>query len=283
MARCIFSVLTLLIFVFNVSTTVTAFEKNITTKNSTSLYKVGTSNKYNIKVKVSAKDKTSLMSFNSSDLRWPNVSTKSALKNSAWALKGDNYIWEPRDKSQFIKIPLRQKFTTNKSSPELVNEIQIEYQNLFPNNPVSPLVKIVIADKKSLTKKVLHFKQNRLGGELLKVSSASWIKKDNLYLFRRTLGINLKPSWRYSQDRHYTVLQRQFDKNIHLFDTIDLILDKELNENQMKEIVSNFRISGLNSGTKKIIPHIDLDPVFIKALDKRRSFPLVRSRLADRR
>ena len=147
MARCIFFVFTLLMFVFNVPTTATTFEENIITKDSNSLHKVGTPGKYSIKARVSAKDKTSLMSFNSSELRWTDTSNKSVLKKSDWTLEGNSYIWEPRDKSKFIKIPLRTKFTTNKNSPEAVNEIQIEYQDLFPNNPIIPIVKIESLNK----------------------------------------------------------------------------------------------------------------------------------------
>ena len=263
-------------FVFNVPTTATTFEENIITKNSNSLHKVGTPGKYSIKARVSAKDKTSLMSFNSSELRWTDTSNKSVLKKSDWTLEGNSYIWEPRDKSQFIKIPLRTKFTPNKNSPEVVNEIQIEYQDLFPNNPIVPLVKIASLDKKpfnslnknNLTKQVLLFQKTPFTEELLEVSSASWIKKTYLYLIRRTLGINYKPSWRYSQGRQYTVLQRQLRKNLHSFDTIDIVLDEEFDESQIKQIICNFRISNSKFGKEIIITHASLNPILIKALGK---------------
>ena len=276
MARCIFFVFTLLMFVFNVPTTATTFEENIITKNSNSLHKVGTPGKYSIKARVSAKDKTSLMSFNSSELRWTDTSNKSVLKKSDWTLEGNSYIWEPRDKSQFIKIPLRTKFTPNKNSPEVVNEIQIEYQDLFPNNPIIPIVKIeslnkepfTSLNKKNLIKKVFLFKKKPFTEELLEVSSTSWIKKNYLYLIRRTLGINYKPNWRYSQDRQYTVLQRQLRKNLHSFDTIDIVLDEELDENQIERIICNFRISSSKFGNENIVTHAPLHPISIKALGK---------------
>ena len=83
-----------------------------------------------MKVKISAKDKTSLMSFKSRDLTWINVNNKPILKNPDWTFEDNNYNWKPSAKSQFIKIPLRQKITVNKASLELVNEIKIKYH--FP-------------------------------------------------------------------------------------------------------------------------------------------------------
>ena len=255
------------IFLFNLFTG-TSLGQNTTTKGSDYLNKATTQNKYNIKTKVSAKDKTSMMSFNSSDLNWTNVVKESDLKNPTWALEDNSYTWEPRDKSQYIKIPLRQKITINKNSPESVNKIEIEYRDLFPDNPVLPLLKIVTLDKKNLKKKVLHFQKQPFSEELLDISSTSWVKKNNLYLARRTFGIKLKPAWRYSQDSQHTVLQRQLDKNLRSFDTIDLVLDEELNENKVNKIICNFRILDSKSGREHIIPHAHLDPVFIKTRGK---------------
>ena len=178
MSRYIFFAFTIILF--SVSTTATGLTDNITIKNNNSLYEVDTSNTYNIKAKVSAKDKTSMMSFNSNDLRWTNVIKKPAFKKSAWALEGNNYTWKPHNKSQYIKIPLRQKIAANKTSLELINEVEIEYQDLFPNNPVLPLLEIVTLDKNNLTKKILHFQKQPFSEELLDVSSASWVKKNTL-------------------------------------------------------------------------------------------------------
>ena len=83
-----------------------------------------------MEVKISAKDKTSLMSFKSRDLTWINVNNQPILKTPDWTFEDNNYNWKPSDKSQFIKIPLRQKITVNKASLELVNEIKIKYH--FP-------------------------------------------------------------------------------------------------------------------------------------------------------
>jgi hypothetical protein len=232
------------------------------------LNKVTTQNKYNIKAKVSAKDKTSLISFKSSDLIWVNANNKSVLKNPVWTFKDNNYNSKPSDKSQFIKIPLRQKITANKTSLELINEIEIEYQDLFPNNPVLPLLEIITFDQNNLTKKILHFQKQPFSEELLDISSASWVKKNNLYLVRRSLGIKLKPLWHYSQHDQQTVLQRPLKKNLHSFDIIDLVLDEELTEKQMERIISNFRIMDSKSGRKHVIPHAHLDPIFIKARGK---------------
>jgi hypothetical protein len=240
-----------------------------TTLNSLDYISKGTTqNKYNVKAEISVKDKTSLMSLNSSDLTWINVNNKPVLKNLAWTFEDNNYIWKPSDESQFIKIPLRQKITANRTSPELVNKIEIEYRDLLPDNPVLPLVQIVTLDKKNLTKTILHFQGQPFNEELLDVSSASWVKKNNLYLARRALGIKLKPAWRYSQDGQNTVLQRGIEKNLLSFDSIDLVLDEELNENIVNTIISNFRILDLKSGKEHIIPHAHFDPVLIRTEDK---------------
>ena len=275
--RYIFFTFTVIIFIFNASTTATAIKDNITIKVNHSLYKISTSNKYEIKAKVTVKDKTSMMSFNSSELRWANMINKSSLTKSAWALEGNSYTWEPREKNQYIKIPLRQKFTKNKNPPESVNEIEIEYRDTFLDNPVLPLVKITTLDKKNLTKKVLHFQKQPFSEELLDVSSASWIKKNNLYLARRALGIKPKPTWHYSQDSQQTVIQSQFNKNLRSFDIVELVLDEKITEKLMKGIICNFRISDSNSGRENIIPHTHLDPVFIKVRGKN----IIRYKISD--
>jgi hypothetical protein len=261
-----FTLLFIIIF-FNLFIS-TSFGQNNTSNSINYPNNASTQNTYNIKAEISAKDKTSLTGFNSRDLTWVNASNKPALKNSAWTFEDNNYNWEPSDKSQFIKIPLRQKFTTNRISAESIKEIEIEYRDLLPDNPVLPLVQIITLDKKYLTKKILHFQGQPFSEELLDISSASWVKKNNLHLARRTLGIKLKPAWLYSQDSKYTVLQRQLEKNLRSFDTIDLVLGKELNENKVNTIISNFRILDLNSGIEHIIPHAHFDPVFLKTRGK---------------
>ena len=129
-------------------------------------------------------------------------------------------------------------------------------------------MQIVSLDKKNLTKKILHFQRQPFSEELSDISPASWVKKNNLHLARRTLGIKLKPAWLYSQDSQNTVLQHQLEKNLRSFDTIDLILNKDANENKTNNIISNFRILDSNSGREHIIPHAHFDPIFIKTRGK---------------
>ena len=154
-----------------------SFGQNTTSNNLEYLNNATNQNKHNIKDKASVKTKTSLMNFSSSDLTWINANNKPALKNSSWTFEDNNYNWKPSDKSLFIKIPLRKKFTANKISPKSVNEIEVEYRDLLPDNPVFPLVQIVTLDKKNLTKKILHFQGQPFSEELLDISPASWVKK----------------------------------------------------------------------------------------------------------
>jgi hypothetical protein len=254
-----------------------SFGQNTTSNNLGYLNNATNQNKHNIKDKASVKNKTSSMNFNSSDLTWVNKNNKPVLENPVWTSKGSNYNSKPSDKSQFIKIPLRQETTANRTSPELVSEIEIEYRDLLLDNPVLPLVQIVTLDKKNLTKKILHFQRQPFSEEILDVSSASWIKKNNLYLARRALGIKLKPAWRYSQDGQNTVLQRELEKNLRSFDTIELVLDEDLNENIVNTIISNFRILDSESGKQHIIPHAYFDPILIRTEGKN----IIRYKVAD--
>ena len=244
---------------------------------------------YRIKAKVSVKDKTSLMSFSSSDLTWPNKGATSDSKNPAWSVENGSYVWEPGGKNLFIKIPLQQKNQTGNFSTKKLEEIQVEYQDLFSNNPTIPSAKIVVfkkkspatANKKKLTESNVLFFQGSsfaFNKDLFKnISSAPWQKKENLYLIRRTLGLNFDAIWRYAIDRHYTVFQRRFNKDLQSVEVVDLIVNGKIDEYTLDKIVCNFRISYAHSRSLHVIPHKAFDPIIFKSRDK----SVIRYRVGD--
>ncbi|SVB79195.1 uncharacterized protein METZ01_LOCUS232049, partial [marine metagenome] len=101
---------------------------------------------------------------------------------------------------------------------------------------------------------------------LLDVSSAAWKEKTPWYLIKRELGLNLDPEWRYSRNRHNTILQRRFHMDLGFIETIDIAFRDEIPEQDLQNLICNFRASNLNSknqwlvSTKDhaIIPHENL-------------------------
>jgi len=101
---------------------------------------------------------------------------------------------------------------------------------------------------------------------LLDVSSAAWKEKTPWYLIKRELGLNLDPEWRYSRDLDNTVIQRRFHMDLEFIETIDIAFRDEIPEQDLQNLVCNFRISNPNSknawpmSTKHhyLIPHENL-------------------------
>ena len=246
--------------------------------------------KYHFKVKVSAKDKTNLMNFTPSDLTWPKENEVSMPKNSAWIFNNGKYIWKPGGKSQSVKIPLKQNKVIKKSSLDRLDEIQIDYQDLFLDNPILPSVKLAglktkpfPINKKNLSQKKVFIFENHFPKETLNISSAIWKKKDILYLIQRTLGLNHSPIWRFSKDRHRTVFQRPFHKDLQSIEAIDLIINDNVDKNALKKIACNFRVSHTiknlsNPSEPTYVLHggnpfdtylgLPLNPIFFKAQGK---------------
>ncbi|HIO23415.1 MAG TPA: hypothetical protein EYN22_03370, partial [Nitrospinaceae bacterium] len=133
--------------------------------------------KYHFKAKVSAKDKTNLMNFTPSDLTWPKENEVSMPKNSAWIFNNGKYIWKPGGKSQSVKIPLKQNNVIKKSPLDKLDEIQIDYQDLFLDNPILPSVKLAglktkpfPINKKNLSQKKVFIFENHFPKETLNIS-----------------------------------------------------------------------------------------------------------------
>ena len=100
------------------------------------------------------------------------------------------------------------------------------------------------------TESTAREKPNQKSNEtnLLDISPALWKKKDTLYLARRILDLEHDSTWRIAKDEHNnTVLQRRFHKSLDSIETIDLILDGEVDENALDKILVNFRISNKGS------------------------------------
>ena len=62
-------------------------------------------------------------------------------------------------------------------------------------------------------------------------------------MIQRTLGLNHSPNWHFSKDRHYTVFQHRFHKDLQSIEAIDLIINENVDKTLLKKIACNFRIS----------------------------------------
>ena len=236
-------------------------------------------NSYHIKAKVS--DNATLMSFSSNDLTWSEKNVTHVQENPSWRLENGSYIWEPGGDNQFIKIPLQEQKSTKNIPSDKLEEIQIEYQDLFLENPSLPSVNIITTKSKSpshLNKKnfsrknIFSYNPFISDNDYLNVSSSLWKKKKPLYLIKRTLGLSFDDHWHYSTDKHYSVFQRRFQKDLQSIEAIDLVVNKQVmgeeSEEIFKKISCNFRLSYNNAMFMQVITHHKLNPIVFKSNDK---------------
>ena len=146
------------------------------------------------------------------------------------------------------------------SDAEIIKESppRLEKENLLENFSIYRTI------NKFKMKKGTPFPLSTKG--LLDVSSAAWKEKNPWYLIKRELGLNLDPEWRYFRDLHNTVIQRRFNMDLEFIETIDIAFRDEIPEQDLQNLVCNFRISNPNSknawpmSTKHhyLIPHENL-------------------------
>ena len=82
----------------------------------------------------------------SSPLTWSN-NVQSSSPN--WTVKNGNYNWKPEDHERSINIPLKNNFTHGDKTPISIDEIQIEYQDFFPNNPSQLSLEMTVLEKET--------------------------------------------------------------------------------------------------------------------------------------
>ncbi|MBT3514605.1 MAG: hypothetical protein HN474_04735 [Nitrospina sp.] len=253
--------------------------------------------KYNLSAKVIPiqplfrLEKTSSLNW-SKDIQSPS---------SNWKGKHSEYNWKPDDHMAFINIPLHNNFTKEDKTPKSLDGIQIEYHDLFPENPSQFSLEMDVLDKettgtevnKSIWKnKSVIATSKQLSSNIDKARtvrdlsleslssfwrpgfltakedlfSAPMKKKNSIYLFKRSLGLPFKPTWRYIQDDmiaenygDHTVVQRRFHMDLRFIEFIDIVFRDDATEIDLQNFRCNFRIAYAKSPkTLKVVPHYKL-------------------------
>jgi hypothetical protein len=279
--------------------------KKISRKDPEPKLNTASASKFHLKASVSVKNEADL-SYASNELTWSN---RGVIGPPApgWTSESETHTWRPDSLMESVAVPLEQNDSAKNIPINSLDKIQIEYQNMFPENPVKPLIKLLVSkrktgplvDKKKPIKKTVytfketrsHFSQKRAKPkdsvsttttttntkgisttntkglvsitseikDLITVSSASWKKKNKLYLIKRALGLGFDPTWFYSKSTNNTVFQRRFHKDLQSTETIDFVFSNDVTKEQLDRVRVNFRIAYADPAkTLHVIAHRDL-------------------------
>lgn len=175
-----------------------------------------------------------------------NSNTSNEKFQRGWASFEKTYFWHPSNEENVLTIPVSLKSTDEGKSITNFNEIHIDYQDLFGENPSELGIQMLVSEKK------LGKTTAILGGTVgerqltpikkLNISSISWKEKDYSYLAKRALGLPFDDTWRHARSEANTVFQRRFHLNLDSFEAIDLVMQPGATKNQIKSLVCNFRI-----------------------------------------
>lgn len=131
----------------------------------------------------------------------------------------DTFIWQPGNHSPQLTLHLVSQRKANPQELEKFDQLKITLQT-WSLNPVQPEVTLkattpVNNNNPNLQQFIFatHIAQELIEKQFL-ISKKAWVKKDNLYLIRRELGLRFDDKWRYIWDGQHTVLQRRFHQNL---------------------------------------------------------------------
>jgi len=221
--------------------------------------------------------------------------------SSNWTAKYSEYNWKPDDHEAFINIPLHNNFAKEDKIPKSLDGIQIEYHDLFPENPSQFSLEMDVLEKETSRpekntsiwkKKSVIAMSKQLSSNIdkartvrdlsLESLSSFWrpgfmtakedlfsvpmIKKNSVYLFKRSLDLPFDPTWRYIQDDviaenygDHTVVQRRFHMDLRFIEFIDIVFPDDATEKDLQNFRCNFRIAYAKSAkTLKVVPHYKL-------------------------
>ncbi len=99
------------------------------------------------------------------------------------------------------------------------DELWVDYQELFPENPSTVVVKLVMdggsPDSKSASRRTAFAVQRPAHVvEEIDTSESAWVEKDAAYRLARFLGWAPDSKWRYTAWKGLTVVQRRFHRNL---------------------------------------------------------------------
>ena len=194
----------------------------------------------------------------SSPLTWSNNVQPSS---SNWTVKNGNYNWKPKDHERSINIPLKNHFTHDDKTPISIDEIQIEYQDFFPNNPSQLSLEMTVLEKETsaFQKSIPTWKKKRITATSRQLFTpktkenlfaSPMKKKGTIYLIERELDLPFDSTWRYIQgktvaknDGDRAVFQRRFHMDLRFVEFIDITFRDSITEKELKNFRCNFRFS----------------------------------------
>lgn len=99
------------------------------------------------------------------------------------------------------------------------DELWVDYQELFPENPPTVAVKLVLEGGSPGSKNASRrtaFAERRPAHvvEEIDTSESAWVEKDAAYVLARFLGLTPDSKWRYTAWKGRTVVQRRFHRDL---------------------------------------------------------------------
>lgn len=202
---------------------------------------------YNVKAKLSLKSENKEVVLNSLHFEFPeNSNSSKEIFQQGWTSFSKSYFWNPISEENVLTIPLSLKSIDKNTSITDFDELRIDYQDLFLDNPSKLGIQMLV------TGKTLNKMTTILGHEAgerqltpikkLDISPTSWKEKDSSYLAKRTLGLPFDDTWRHSRSGSNTVFQRRFHLSLDSFEAIDLVVQPGATASQISSLICNFRI-----------------------------------------
>lgn len=131
-----------------------------------------------------------------------------------WCRIGDGFTWTPQGRAADLTFPLDLGDGPLSDSDEL----WVDYQELFPENPATMAVKLVMGgspDSKSASRRIAFAEQRPAHVvEEIDASESAWVEKDGAYVLARFLGRAPDAKWRYTAWKGHTVVQRRFHRDL---------------------------------------------------------------------
>ena len=138
-----YSSLIIFFTLFLIATSAVASGESPKTRKNELVTKVLEPEKYHLRANFSAKTQKNLGHFRISSLGWSDGVSKSKSTRFGWQVESGSNIWKPKGSNPFTNIPFHQDSKSN--TPINPEKIHIDYQDLYPGNPVLPSLKLVFS------------------------------------------------------------------------------------------------------------------------------------------
>ncbi|MFQ5451508.1 MAG: hypothetical protein ACE5E9_12845 [Nitrospinaceae bacterium] len=210
---------------------------------------------YILKARMELKTRKQSEIYESRELQWSKPESASPSSSaSGWSVLGNRYLWNPGSDQTLIPFSLTPKRSGGPSIAG-INELHIDYEDLYPGAPSQLSVEIAVSGKKldeTITLAGVTSGKKQLSTfESVNVSSAPWKKKDVDYLIRRKMNLPFKPIWNYKQKGGHTFFQRRFHKDLTQMEAMDLVFRQGASEDHVRELICNLRLGLGSEATQK--------------------------------